>query len=431
MPPRAVLLTMAGCLVLNAQAEADRAVGAVLQRSNAEVEQVSVLRRASITEELDIVVALGSPRNFSVPAGPLVLWTGSQRVGLFLQEKLNPGRLYTLAIRPADGNCFARVERVTANGTVIVCAGDNPQSTPLNHKFVYDPRAKALVKYFSYAPFRMAAILPSERGAVFVVSDLETLTAIAYRPESEPQFRILGATEAQPWLAKVRTLEGAVGVAYNRVLQLVSPEFQPVHFGSFTLVHEDGNALGPHLIVREGARRYELPQSTKAAWLAARKVRMFGGPNWPGPEFAEQIGSYQLEDGRLWFGKTFYDGEGASGIGGFGYFDPADRQYHLFTPPEIADWSVTAMLVEPGTVWLSLAHRGEYGGPSGGMLQFDRASQSVRKIDVPDHVARIVRVGGDVLLATDAGIAIVRDGEATRYFVDRTTDGRLRVVASD
>ena len=164
MPPRAVLLTMAGCLVLNAQAEADRAVGAVLQRSNAEVEQVSVLRRASITEELDIVVALGSPRNFSVPAGPLVLWTGSQRVGLFLQKKLNPGRLYTLAIRPADGNCFARVERVTANGTVIVCAGDNPQSTPLNHKFVYDPRAKALVKYFSYAPFRMAAILPSERG---------------------------------------------------------------------------------------------------------------------------------------------------------------------------------------------------------------------------------------------------------------------------
>jgi hypothetical protein len=50
----------------------------------------------------------------------------------------------------------------------------------------------------------------------------------------------------------------------------------------------------------------------------------------------------QPEGDKLWFGKTFYDGEGNSGVGGFGYFDTADRQYYLFTPPEVVDCAISA-----------------------------------------------------------------------------------------
>ena len=64
-------------------------------------------------------------------------------------------------------------------------------------------------------------------------------------------------------------------------------------------------------------------------------------------------------DNRLWFGKTFYDGEGSTGIGGFGYLDTVTRQYVMFSPPAIRPYSVTALLVEPETVWLGATWWGE------------------------------------------------------------------------
>ena len=45
--------------------------------------------------------------------------------------------------------------------------------------------------------------------------------------------------------------------------------------------------------------------------------------------FDERIGPWQLTEGTLWFGKTFYDGEGHTGVGGFGYFDAARKAYRL------------------------------------------------------------------------------------------------------
>jgi len=43
-------------------------------------------------------------------------------------------------------------------------------------------------------------------------------------------------------------------------------------------------------------------------------------------------------------------------------------------------------------------------------------------------MARFASVGDRVLLATDFGIVVIRDTEVTGFFVDRTTDGRLRIA---
>ena len=45
------------------------------------------------------------------------------------------------------------------------------------------------------------------------------------------------------------------------------------------------------------------------------------------------IGPYQIDGARIWFGKNFYDGEGDTGVGAFGYFDTSTRAYTLFSPP--------------------------------------------------------------------------------------------------
>ena len=141
-----------------------------------------------------------------------------------------------------------------------------------------------------------------------------------------------------------------------------------------------------------------------------------------------EIGPRQISGGTLWFGETFYDGEGMTGVGGFGYFDPAERKFKVYSPPEIADWSVTAILVEPDVVWLALARHGEWGGSGGGLLRFDRGTEKVEMLELRDIAGTIARVGDRLLIATDFGAAVVLERKVRRFFLDQTTDGRLRMA---
>jgi hypothetical protein len=115
-------------------------------------------------------------------------------------------------------------------------------------------------------------------------------------------------------------------------------------------------------------------------------------------------------------------------VGGFGYFDMNERRLHMFGPPEIADWSVSAINVGPDAAWMALGQNGEYGGSSGGLLRYDRQSGALRRLGFPDIGFRLIRVGGKILAATDFGLAMVEGDGVKRYFIDRTTDGRLRVA---
>lgn len=136
-----------------------------------------------------------------------------------------------------------------------------------------------------------------------------------------------------------------------------------------------------------------------------------------------------VRDGtRTWSAKSFYAGEGHSGVGGFGFHDAATGERKLFSPPEIVDWSVSAMAVETPAVWLALVHNGEWGGGSGGLLRFDRETGTVRRFALPDIGRGIALVSGRVFVATEFGAAVVEGDRVRRYFLDRTLDGRWRVV---
>lgn len=115
-------------------------------------------------------------------------------------------------------------------------------------------------------------------------------------------------------------------------------------------------------------------------------------------------------------------------MGGFGYFDASDRQYHLFVPPEVADCSVSAIRVEPDAVWMDIFQFGEYGGSPVGVLRYDRKTQAVHKYELPDAVYGLTVSGNRTLAPTSSGIAVIDGDKVSRYFVDRTTDGRLRTA---
>jgi hypothetical protein len=283
----------------------------------------------------------------------------------------------------------------------------------------------------------MFRVFASDRGAVFVGTDHQHLLAVEFRPDFDPPLRILGEAEAQPWTGRVRTMEGTVGIELQRRLDIKDEQPEPPVFGSsgsFTLRYEEDALASPRPVIVEQhgteKRRHELPPSTYEEFAQARPDRVKQGYS-PGAILNEHIGPWKLEGNRLWFGKTFYDGEGHTGIGGFGYFDSETGKYRLFAPPEIAGWSVSALDVGVDAVWLALMHRGEWGNTGGGLLRFDRRSETAQKLDLPDLAKQSLRVGDRLLFATDFGIAVVENGRVRRYFIDRTTGGRWRAVEAN
>jgi hypothetical protein len=402
---------------------ADQAVFNVIHGVDPALVNRKVLYRNAVATDLDLVIAIGSPAESPLnPVSPALWWDEKQKLGLFLQERARPDRVYSLALAAGSLDCGARIERATSTDTVISCAGEKGYQG-LNQKFVYDIRAKALVGHFAYQPFAMMRVLNVSGRTVFVGSDLKRLVAVEFEPGGSPEFRIPGNAEAAQWLARIKTTQEWIGPGRNQILYVAPDAPEPIHFGpsgAFTFAR--GSIVDSH------GKEYKLHQSTYDDFARARGRRVTDNYVRKNTIIAEAIGPVQSEGDKLWFGKTFYDGEGNSGVGGFGYFDASDRQYHLFVPPELADYSVSAIRVEPDAVWMGIFQFGEYGGAPAGVLRYDRQTQATRKYELPDAVYGLTVSGNRILAPTSSGIAVIEGDEINRYFVDRTTDGRLRIA---
>ena len=420
-------VTLSVALLTKAQAQRidDRAVFGVLQRADPTLFEMRVIQRVEVTEELDLAIAIGTPRRWELgPPQDFVWWSAERKLGLFLQERSNPAKVYTLAIESGPHECAATILRATATDTVIDCRGEKSEHYP-NRKFVYDVRAKALVRSFEYKPFSMSRVVSSAGGRAAVVvgagpwmdDDEGPRIAVEFVPDRVPPFRILGGGEEQRWVRLHRNRRMPV----NETAQFGGGVFQVaplprVEFG-----------VESRIIERRGGvvRRHALPRTSYQAFAAARPRHLEGDVR--DTNLVEHVGPWQVEGDRLWFGKTFYDGEGHCGVGGFGYFEAG--RFRLFAAPETADWSVSAILVEPESVWLALASRGEYGDDNGGVLRFDRLTERYQRYESSDIVRSFVGVGDHLVAATDNGITVIPTGTPARhYIVDQTTDGRRRIA---
>jgi hypothetical protein len=402
---RAVIISLVlGASLLQAAPVPETAVFSTFKQVDAGLLLFVELQRTSVTQDLDLVIAMGS-RNAFPAETRWVFWTEDRLIGLFLQEKSRPERVYRLGTRLGFPDCAARIERVTATDSVISCRGEKSEQFP-NQKWVYDVRAKSLIRQFSYQPFAMCRIFSQATGAVFVGSDRQQLIAVDYNPSRQSAFEVLRNAAAQRWTDRVRVSAGIEGMPPRKVIYV-----------------EDDNSPIPGGVPA-------LSETTYEQFAAARPRRVKDGYVRKGTELHESIGPWQREHERIWFGKTFYDGEGSSGVGGFGYFDQKERRLQLFDPPEIADWSVSALDVMPAFVWMALVNNGEYGGSSGGLLRYDRHTSAARRLSLPDIALRLNDINGRILAATDFGFAVVEGDQITRFFVDQTTDGRWEVVAA-
>jgi hypothetical protein len=170
--------------------------------------------------------------------------------------------------------------------------------------------------------------------------------------------------------------------------------------------------LGPNQ-----TRFYPLPQSTAAKYIELRPEDLRINPFTPEHyEREEVIGSYQIEGDRIWFGNSYYDGEGMKGVGAFGYFDTSSRVYALFSPREAAPYEISAILVEPEIVWIALDRFGEDISKSpGGLFRWNRTTREIHKYPLEFNVDRIRAEGGSLRLMTHDGYALFQDGELHRF----------------
>jgi hypothetical protein len=173
--------------------------------------------------------------------------------------------------------------------------------------------------------------------------------------------------------------------------------------------------LGP-----DRSKFYPLPQSTAEKYVRLRPEDVRINPLTPDRyERQEVIGPYQIEGARIWFGNSYYDGEGMRGVGAFGYFDTSTRKYTLFSPPEVARHEISAILVEPDRVWIALDRFGEDISRSpGGLVRWNRTTQEIQKYRLEFGVVGIQLEGDSLRLKARDGYALFRDGRLRRFLAD-------------
>jgi hypothetical protein len=414
-------------------AVADGAVIAALRRAAPAAPNAAIVRRMPADGRLDLVLAIASRQPQGVSPGARYWWSLQDRLGLFLQSRSDPGRVYQLAVEPGpNDDCSTSVERMTAQELVLSCIGEK-WATYENRKFVYDIRAKTVVSYFAYPPYWTAQVLRGSGGPRFVMANNQQLLLVDVDPGTGA-LRVAPAAEASRVLSQIPMEESSIG---DRTFHTPAPPPDSVAgFGPgqrFRLSKEKNRDGSEYTVIVErpgpNQKSYALPQSDLRTWQQARPddVKSFARPNQA--EMNEEIGPHQLEGGRLWFGKTFYNSEGSTGVGGFGYFDAATATYRLYSPPEIQRWSVSAILVEANCVWMALYRRGEYGNNSGGLLRWDRETAQVRSFAIPDVLTSIAPAGDIIYLGATDGIVVLHGDRITSYFVDRTAAGRYIIAA--
>jgi hypothetical protein len=411
---------------------ADGIVVAVLRSAAPALPNATIVGRVAADAQLDLVVALASHQPQRAGFDGRYAWSPQDRLGLFLQARSDPNRVSQLAIEPGpNDDCATRIERMTAQELVLSCVGEK-WATYDNLKFAYDIHAKTLVSYSSYPPYWTAQVLRDAGGPHFVMANNQQL-ALVDVDRATGALRVAPTAEASRVLAQIPMVESTVGDQTFHAP--VPPRDSVSDFGPgrrFRLSKAKNQYGSEYTLIVEGPgpnqKSYPLTQSDLETWQQARPddARPGGGQspaNLNPAEMNEEIGPHQLEGARLWFGKTFYNSEGSTGVGGFGYFDAATAAYRLYSPPEIQRWSVSAILVEADYIWLALYRRGEYGNSSGGLLRWDRKSSQTRSFAVSDIVTFIVRAGDCIYLGASDGIVALHGDRTASYFVDRNANG--------
>ena len=402
---------------------ADAPVLAALQEIMPALRYANVIERMPGENEPDLLLVLAGPRPLHLYVTGKISWTARSVFALVLEKRdrepdLQPEILAVLDNRSDDSCCATRVLKSTR--TEIVLSREGEKSRRWSHLKAFVDIASRSVEVVEYRPFAILETRDDDGLPLFIAGDRTAFRVLRARP-GPPYLELLNEEDAAPIVSTLDIEVGSIGWETVRTLRRQS---EVVRFGADGRFRFD--PATPDRITEttgSGLRDHHLPQST------LEEVARLRSSEQDRLEIEETIGPHRLVGSRLWFGKTFYNSEGFTGVGGLGFFDTAGGAFETLSPQEIRDWSVSAMAIDRSVAWAALAQRGEWGNSAGGLLRIDTGTGQVDTYPVPFEVSEVEVFSDRLYLASRDGITILfPDAHIEHYFVDLSADGSYQLT---
>jgi len=315
----------------------------------------------------------------------LISVNSGERLKLAIAEK--SGAMWELGDASINiGELYGRIARVDNRSAVVQRSVSDYGIAHTSLKFFFDLAARKLLKVVEFDPrASVVRIQPSENGVC------------AHVRTGETAFTSCGDEHTQVITAQMGPADNLPELRHP-LLDAASPIPEP------------------------------LPQSTYDHFARARPDRVRDGYTREGTEIDERVGAHQPVGDRIWFGKAFYDGEGTTGVGDIGYFDVRTRRFTMMSVPELAAWSVSALLVETDAVWAGAVTFPEGAERSGGLIRYELSTRTVTRYNIPDIPITMFRKDNTLCIGTSNGLYFLRDGRLTRWRFEPNLEGKIEPV---
>lgn len=392
----------------------------------------------------------------------VILYDSGERdeFGVFVIERSSGRHYLTIDVLPSHrGHDYAyEFQSVSNDSLVIVGYGTTYEDSQTKRKYYFDLENKQVSPGIAFEDVSIDRILIGEEQMYLSGSiDFKRGIIVHHRARTNPPSFEIATTDIAPiresrWEQGVATFVGRKFIySYQDGIRHVVPNerkgsgngeklgFAKLRFRVPRSVVEENmiTALGPGgavyrflawndnvspnssggpkqsgiFVSKEGAVSfYELPQPKYELFEQHRPRRVAHGYEKDTTTFANKVGPIALVGRKILFGIQYYDGEGYTGVGGFGYFDIDNHAYELHYIPEIASWSVSAMHVEGNNLWMGLTGNPEGASYGGGLVRYNLNSGKMVRFDVPGVVNVIRRWRGRLYLGTSIGLAVIDAG---------------------
>lgn len=158
----------------------------------------------------------------------------------------------------------------------------------------------------------------------------------------------------------------------------------------------------------EGFINYFLPQPKLDFVMKQR-------PHALGDTAEHLIGPYWVEDDKIWFGLSYAENDGYTGIGGIGYFDLNSKNYYINYLKEIIDWSSSAIYKDGDLIYLGASTMSDDYVIPGGIFRYNLKSSELNIYRIPSFTYNIYKHDGKFYIGANNGFYILTNYSI--YFV--------------
>jgi hypothetical protein len=396
------------------QTEDLRAVQDALKKADASLDWFRVVAKKPVDAAYSVMVVEAAPTELRPGIPQRVPVPGRTQIGIFVVSgKTNQVRLVLDTYALSSAAAYPTLEQPAAHVAYVHFYADYGFYQG-SVKYIYDlasPRPPLKIRYGILA-FTSSARENGKLRYFASFGQSERHATVVIGPgagDAAPAYSITDALA--PWdsagePAPLATADGQSVIVENKV-----PPGQP---------HQPS---GIDVIGKSGRKQfYPVPIPTMALHR-----KLLPGKQAPG-EIGNDIGPFVLDGNKIWFANTFYDSEGASGVGAIGSFDISTRQWGMRYLPEIAPWSGSAILLDDGNLWIGLMRRPEGSDYGAGLLRYNIAAGAVAKYPVTDYIYTINRLGDTLYCGTSHGLYTVRGDKVTQLRFEPDDKGKLIMV---